>query len=264
MTVDEEEALLLARARRTFTPARDQEDRVRAAVLATVAVPGAELPESYTSGSNGAGAVSGAKGLGAAKALGTASAKTWLVGAALAIGAASGAGILAFGGSEPEPRASSPATPGNEIAGQMLPAVSPSEPASPPERAAPATSEAPAPAAPPEMHDPLEGHDQPAPGPKLAERPAPSDAPALVLRDELAGVREAEKALNAGQPGRALAALEELERFPGGSLREERGALRVLANCQLATASSGEQARRFLSTYAKSMYASRVRQACGE
>jgi hypothetical protein len=84
------------------------------------------------------------------------------------------------------------------------------------------------------------------------------------LRDELKGVREAEHALNAGEPGRALAALEELQRFRGGSLREERAALRVLANCLLATSTSGDEARRFLSTYSKSFYAPRIRAACGE
>jgi hypothetical protein len=88
--------------------------------------------------------------------------------------------------------------------------------------------------------------------------------PALELRDELTGVREAEHALNAGDPARALAVLAELESFPGGRLREERAALGVLAHCKLGTADWRDRARRFSSTYAGSVYVTRIRAACGE
>ena len=90
------------------------------------------------------------------------------------------------------------------------------------------------------------------------------ERPRLDLREELTRVREAEQAVNAGTPGRALAILDELQRSPGGKLREERAALRVLAHCQLGSALRLDHARRFLGTYQNSVYALRIRAACGE
>jgi len=245
--LDEETARLLAEARQAFTPERRQAERVRAAVLAAAAVPEPQLGEAATSGPNGASAAGG-KVLGATQGLGAWGGKAWLIGAALAIGAASGAGIWAFGGSEPPPRAVE----------QSKARVEP-KPASPsPNEAVPSAVSA---VAPTEQHQQTATASGRATPPPV---PAGSGVPELALRDELKGVREAERALNAGEPGRALAVLEELQRFRGGSLREERAALGVLANCLLATTKSGDQARRFLSTYSKSFYAPRIRAACSE
>lgn len=97
---------------------------------------------------------------------------------------------------------------------------------------------------------------------------APRDA-ASRARDELALLQRVERALRAKQAALALALLDELDRrHPRSTLLEERTAARVVAGCLLPMASArrpGERtaADRFLSEQHASVYADRVRRACG-
>jgi hypothetical protein len=255
--LDEEETRLLALARQKFTPEPQQADRVRAAVLASATLQGGSgLAEGLANGSSpntiaGAGNFTAlSHGLGA---LGT---KAWLAGVALVLGAA-GAGVWAFGGASDDtsPRL---ATTGTKVVPvtQSAPATKPVPPTQPiPQMPTP--------------RSPVPAPTQVAPeiGPANKLPPAARSAeerPRLDLREELSALREAEQAVNAGSPARALAILDQLQRSAGGELREERAALRVLAHCQLGSVMRLDHARRFLSTYVNSVYALRIRAACGE
>ncbi len=96
--------------------------------------------------------------------------------------------------------------------------------------------------------------------------PAPIAAPpvaAIPAEDPLAAetrhLREAHGALQAGDPQKALALLDE----QGGQLGEERAAARVLALCQLGRTAELEAARAaFLRDHPRSPLADRVRGGC--
>ncbi len=230
--LDEEEARLLLQARRLFSPERQQADRVRAAVLGSIAL--------HTTPALGQAAAGGSKtSIGAAAAgagkLGALAAKTWLVALALGLGVSSGVGLWALRSAEPAPRASLAPQP-----------VIESPPAASSEPALVAPSSEPERATTP-------------PASVVKREPARQK---LGLRDELLGVRDAEQALNSGNPAQALVILDELGRLPGGELAEERSALRVLAHCQLGSAQARERAQRFLHTHGASVYAPRVRASC--
>lgn len=81
---------------------------------------------------------------------------------------------------------------------------------------------------------------------------------------EVAGMRDAEGALKAGDPVRSLRALDDLAtRFPNGALREERLAARVLALCGAGRVVEAREAgRRFLAELPHSVQAERVRASC--
>ena len=195
IALDEETARLLAEARQAFTPERRQAERVHAAVLAAVAVP-EQLGEAATSGPNGASAAAarfsaraGARCLGREGVVHRGS---------LAIGAASGAGIWAFGASESPPRAVE----------QSKPRVEP-KPVSPsPNDAVPSAVSAVASAE--HHHQTATASGRATPPPVAAE----SGVPELALRDELKGVREAERALNAGEPRAGTRGTRRASAFP--------------------------------------------------
>jgi hypothetical protein len=105
-----------------------------------------------------------------------------------------------------------------------------------------------------------------APSALPSAEPNPSSTPARAssLEEEVRLMREAERALAAGDATGALARLDDLSaRFEHGVLREERLAARVLALC-----AAGNQARaraegeRFLSVAPTSPHAGRVRASC--
>jgi hypothetical protein len=113
-----------------------------------------------------------------------------------------------------------------------------------------------------------------APAPPLDDAPVASALPTPIGRpsassssglwEEAALLREAQRALQGGDPGACLAILDRMAaRYPSGALGEERGALRVLALC-----GSGrrEEARAlgaaFLRRYPASVHAARVRASC--
>jgi hypothetical protein len=92
-----------------------------------------------------------------------------------------------------------------------------------------------------------------------AATPAPSAA-----GDELALLRRVQRALRGSDPALALALLGELdERFPDTTLVEERQAAAVMAHCGLADPGARRRAEGFLEGRPGSVYAERVRAACG-
>jgi hypothetical protein len=98
-------------------------------------------------------------------------------------------------------------------------------------------------------------------------RPADGGPPASAaasLQKELTALRSVERALRDGQPGLAMALLQELERtVPNGRMGEERLATSIIARCTLGDAPFGVNlAEDFASRYSESVYLERVEQAC--
>jgi hypothetical protein len=96
------------------------------------------------------------------------------------------------------------------------------------------------------------------------ERPRADELlPQLAITEELEGVREADAALRAGNPARALELLARAERrFAGGELAEEREALSVLAECKLDPAAGAGRARRFVGAKPQSVHVETIVEAC--
>jgi hypothetical protein len=100
--------------------------------------------------------------------------------------------------------------------------------------------------------------------------PVPSSPPATAAdRDDLLDrevelIRQAHDALRDGEPGFALAILDDHERrFPRGALAQDRDAQRVLALCALGRLEEARTAAaRFLSGYPLSPHAPAVRDSC--
>lgn len=92
----------------------------------------------------------------------------------------------------------------------------------------------------------------------------PKQASSLNLDAEATLLAEAQRALGAGHVSDTLSQLNEYDRrFPGGMLRLEADAVRVLALCRAGRKTEGEAAtRRFLQRYPGSPQATRVEQAC--
>jgi hypothetical protein len=97
-----------------------------------------------------------------------------------------------------------------------------------------------------------------------------SDGPASPQPESLAievrALRNAERALRDGNPGLALAFLQELDRqVPKGQLVEERDAAGTLARCARGDHPFGVNlAAEFTERHPGSVYRARVEQACGE
>ncbi len=278
-SLDEQERTLLERARSEFSPRPDQAARVRNAVLGSAVVYGlGRIAEGTTSSTPTTSAAVGAsKFAGMAKVLSGLGAKGWLAGALVTVGVCSGVGLWAIPKNETAPHAPPSA-----------PAVS-EEPST--RTVAPTSQDDTAPQGPEPVGDGVfledPGHGvamddgEPATRPSSravsSERPlvqaessavgraktkAPS-SPQASLAKELAGVRDAELALNRGDAAGALALLSELD-SSSNNLREERSALRVLALCQLDRANRHEHAWRFVRAFPESLYTPRIRAACGE
>lgn len=86
------------------------------------------------------------------------------------------------------------------------------------------------------------------------------------LATEVRALRNAERALRDGNPGLALAFLQELDRqVPRGQLAEERDAADTLARCARGDHPFGVSlAAEFTDRHPESVYRGRVEQACGE
>jgi hypothetical protein len=93
-------------------------------------------------------------------------------------------------------------------------------------------------------------------------RTPPSQTESLAI--EVRALRNAERALRDGNPGLALAFLQELDRqVPNGQLAEERDAAGTLARCARGDHPFGvNQAAEFTERHPGSVYRSRVEQAC--
>jgi hypothetical protein len=94
--------------------------------------------------------------------------------------------------------------------------------------------------------------------------PATPALPASTLEAEVAMLRDANAALNAGDAARALALLDEhARRFPNGFLIEDADVLQISATCATGqTGAARELAAVFLSRHPGSSYASAVRTSC--
>jgi hypothetical protein len=140
-----------------------------------------------------------------------------------------------------------------------------------PARHAAAVVEAPAPVAPVETPEPAVvethtrrkvGRPRPVPVRRVAVSAAPPVDEAAALAAETALLREADRALRAGDNATALARLDEhATRFPHGVLEPERTAERLIVLCELGVADARDVSQ-FLSTHAGSPLAARVRRAC--
>jgi hypothetical protein len=84
------------------------------------------------------------------------------------------------------------------------------------------------------------------------------------LARETSLLRDADRALRAGDPTRALAFLDRHARlFPDGVLAPERAAERLVVQCEVGAA-DGRAVATFLATHPGSPFASRVRAACAD
>lgn len=101
---------------------------------------------------------------------------------------------------------------------------------------------------------------QPPPTRSESER----EARLRTLAEETALLRRAQNALRRRDPRAALAALQEhAERYPDGTLRGDREAARLIAQCRLAPSSATrERASAFLARNRRSPYAARIQAAC--
>jgi hypothetical protein len=86
----------------------------------------------------------------------------------------------------------------------------------------------------------------------------------LAFDAELAAVHAADSALAEGSPARALSILNALGPTQNGNLGEERTALDLVARCASAGAERAALVEQFLTQYSHSVYAARIRAACGQ
>jgi hypothetical protein len=228
MTGDEPKAAdLLARARRAWTPSVGDAERVRRTIGAALA---AGTPAGVPTAAPHA-----------------ASWGTRLLAAATIAGISGGIGYWA--GSRADHREAPPVR-------QIAPAPLP--PAASVPRPAPSHEAQPS-LAPSEPADP---HHGVRPARHEAERSTPAPADSLAV--EVRALRNAERALRDGNPGLALAFLEELDRqVPHGQLTEERDAAATLARCARGDHPIGvDLGGEFIDRYPASVYRARVEQAC--
>jgi hypothetical protein len=232
---------VLARARRAWSPGEADAARVRRAISAALA----------------AGPTPG-EGAAPTHPRGSASASTWisrfLVAGAIAV--ASG-GVGYWAGLRASPREAPRAAPLVSPASRNVAAV---QPRLPPLLAPSPAVETPPLAIPslvPSRHDLHAGRHS-------VENRTASQTDSLAV--EVAALRNAERALRDGNPGLALAFLQELDRqVPNGQLAEERDAASTLARCARGDHPFGVNlGAEFTERHPGSVYAARVEQACPE
>ena len=242
MTDDKRDpAEVLARARRAWSPGEADAARVRRAIGANVAA-----------GPAAGGGAAPARPRGSASA----SASTWtsrfLVAGALAA-ASGGAGYWA--GHSAGVRDARPTTSVVSLESSKVVAPEP-KPAHAPSRVAETPSLA-MPSLVPSRH-----------GAHGARHESGSQTPSQTesLAIEVRALRNAERALRDGNPGLALAFLQDLDRqIPHGQLAEERDAASTLARCARGDHPFGVNlAAEFTERHPGSVYRARVEQACTE
>ncbi len=222
--------------------------RIKAGLLTQVVALSVATPMAAAAAgsSGGASAAGGAATAGKVAWLSTSLGK---LASALALFSAAGAGVYA---SVQASRSHAPVAPTASSAAVVVPALS----AAAPVARAPADSE---PAAPP-----ADSHVEKAP-PNVA-RPSAALAPVVsaeTLSEETRLLRDADRALRAGNAASALALLNEhASRFPRGVLAPERAAESLIARCQLGQANA-KAAHAYLAGHAGSAFAARIRDACG-
>jgi hypothetical protein len=93
-------------------------------------------------------------------------------------------------------------------------------------------------------------------------RRAPPPPPASDLAQETRLLRDADRALRAGDPASALTLLDQhAARFPKGALAPERTAERLIVTCELGVADP-RRVESYLASRGASPLAARVRKAC--
>ena len=98
---------------------------------------------------------------------------------------------------------------------------------------------------------------------RTRNEPPPAPSP-LGLDEEVRQLRRVERAVRESNPRLALVLLEELDRaIPTGQLLEERRAASIMASCQLGTDAAIADARAFAAGHAGSAYLTRVIEICG-
>lgn len=239
-----EEARVLAGARRAFTPAPNDAERIRAALGA--ALTGAAISEAASAAPASKPSTGPAPG-----ASSTATSGVRLLGR-LALPALVAAG--GFAGYELGYRAGF--REGSAVAAkaaQRPVIIAPSVPAA---TVAEGTA--------PKLPEPVAVSTAPTPLSKGAPAPSGSEGAAATepgLDEEVRQLKRVEHALRSGNPRYALALLGELERqVPGGQLAEERDAARAMARCALG--GSEALAREFEAAHPGSAYAARVTESC--
>ncbi|HTB61032.1 MAG TPA: hypothetical protein VLC06_24345 [Polyangia bacterium] len=228
---------VLARARRAWSPNEADAGRVRRAI-------GSALATSPASG--GAAAQPGPPG--------SASALTWtsrfLVAGAIA---ATSGSVGYWAGHRAGLRDTRPTTPVIALAPTSAASVKPKSPAVP----SPAAETPPlaGPSLVPSRHDAHGAR-------RASDDRTLSQSKSLEL--EVRALRNAERALRDGNPGLALAFLQELDRqVPNGQLIEERDAASTLARCARGDHPFGvNQAAEFTERHPGSVYRARIEQAC--
>ena len=232
-------------------------DRVRAAVLARIAV-------GTTAAAGGVAATASAKPGAIASSLAgaasTAATKSTVgvvalsvkVLACLGVATAVGVGAIAVRGAHDAPPR------GGERSAQRAVVAPETDPP-----ASPLTTEATPPAASPPAELPVPSSQAPANG--EARAPARAVTEASPLDAEVAILREARQALRDGRAARALALLDEHgRRFPQGVLAEDCAAERVFALCAVGRVGQARaEGLRFLASHALSPHADAVRASCG-
>jgi hypothetical protein len=204
--------------------------RIALASTATLAAGHATATGLASTGAASTGAAA-STGLASAGLVGGLAAKT-VVGIAL-IGSLGAGSYLALRPARP------PATPAARVA---------------PAPRAPAPRVEPAPVAVPEPVAPVARHR-----PVARRAPAP---PASDLAVETQLLRDADRALRAGNTARALSLLDDhAARFPKGALAPERTAERLIVTCELGVADS-RRVDSYLASHPAAPLAARVRRAC--
>lgn len=177
--------------------------------------------------------------------------KTWAVMAVAVAGAGSGAYLLSSASFDEHPALTTPA-------------VAPPPPAAL-RVAAPALSDSVAQVERAHALPPTPRRDRAVTAVAAPSVPAPSPPlePSGLAR-ETAALREANVALRAGAPSRALEQLDQLaKQFPHGMLAEEAMATRISALCELGRVSEARSlGTRFVQRYPRSPVAARVRGSC--
>jgi hypothetical protein len=224
-----DEASVLSRARAGLTPTASDEDRVRRAVAAALAVAPSGLPWRAPRVPLG-GRV-----------------RSWAARLAVAGAIAAAAGVVGYraGFRAGREQSARPAAVAPAIPSLVPPVIAVPEPRPPiePPRTSPAAR-----------------------APRATPPAVTATSPAESLEAEVRTLRGAERALRDHQPGLALALLRELDRaVPNGKLIEEREATAAIARCALGQVPFGvDLAGDFAQRHPRSVYLQRVEQACQE
>ncbi|HEY3498102.1 MAG TPA: hypothetical protein VGK73_25560 [Polyangiaceae bacterium] len=242
MTVSEQDEIeILAKARRGLSPRAGDAARVLSAI-------GPRLADSPGSSPQGS-----ATGAGASATL-LRSRPSWLTVGALSAVVAASAGATGYYLGQANGRASTAPHERSRVAPPAGPAPEPS--------ARDLRDEAPAIPAPALQPTPeLPAASNPASPQRSSVAPAPSGDSELEMETRM--LARVERSLREDNPRLALGLLGELDRnVPGGQLREEREAARVMAHCALGSETARTRAANFAQSHPASSYLGRIRETC--